>query len=108
MQIGLIGATGGSGRAFLSLALDAGYRVNVVARRPEAVESPDRKGLTISKGDATDAAALARGLSDCHTVVNLVGISGLLMPARAPTCTAKASPLSSKRRSQLPSNGLLW
>lgn len=85
MRIGLIGATGGSGRAFLSLALAAGHEVQVVARRPEAV--PDHPGgaVTVTAGDATDVRALKAGLQGCEAVVNLVGVNGLLAARRGTT-----------------------
>ena len=85
MRIGLLGATGGSGRHLLRLALDAGHEVRVVARRPDAVEAPAGRGVEVTPGDATDATALASGLQGCEVVVDLVGVSGLLAARRGTT-----------------------
>lgn len=82
MHVGLIGATGGSGQACLSLALEAGHEVSVVARRPDAVVVPPGHDVRISAGDATDSAALAAGLAGCEVVIDVVGISGLLAARR--------------------------
>lgn len=76
-RIGLLGATGGSGQAFLEQAVAAGHEVQVVARRPEAVVVPPGSPVTVSRGDATDATALADDLRGCEVVVDLVGVSGL-------------------------------
>lgn len=85
MRIGLLGATGGSGSTFLSLALHAGHHVSVVARRPEAVLVPPGAGCQVTAGDATDVTALRKGLSGCEVVVDLVGVSGLLAARRGTT-----------------------
>lgn len=88
MRIGLLGATGGSGRALVQQAADAGHEVAVVARRPEAV--PVLDGVTVTSGDATDPEALVAGLDGVDIVVNLVGVSGLLQ-ARKGTSVYSAS-----------------
>jgi uncharacterized protein YbjT (DUF2867 family) len=94
MKIGLLGATGGSGQAFLSLAAESGHQVRVVARRPEAVEVRQGWDVEVMPGDATDAEALGRGLAGCEVVVNLVGVSGLLAARRGTTVySASASAL---------------
>lgn len=85
MRIGLLGATGGSGRHLVRLALDAGHEVQVVARRPEAVDVPAGAELSVGAGDATDPVALAAGLQGCEVVVDLVGVSGLLSARRGTT-----------------------
>ncbi|MEQ4498258.1 NAD(P)-dependent oxidoreductase [Nocardioides kribbensis] len=85
MRIGLLGATGGSGRAFLSLASEAGHDVRVVARRPDAVPVEPARPVEVTAGDATDPEALGRGLAGCDVVVNLVGVSGLLAARRGTT-----------------------
>lgn len=89
MRIGLLGATGGSGLAFLDQALDAGHDVAVVARRPEAV--PSRNGITVTAGDATDHQALAHGLAGVDVVVNLVGVSGLLEARKGTTVYSRSA-----------------
>ncbi|MGY1737251.1 NAD(P)-dependent oxidoreductase [Geodermatophilus sp. SYSU D00684] len=62
--------------------LDTGNEVTV-ARRPEAV--PERPGLTVVAGDATDAVALTAGLKGAEAVVTAVGVSGLLAARKGTT-----------------------
>ncbi len=57
MQIAILGGTGGIGGHVLSWALDAGHPVRAMARSPGAL--PPRAGLTVIRGDARDAAAVA-------------------------------------------------
>lgn len=90
MRIGLLGATGGTGQAFLSLACEAGHDVRVVARRPEAVQVPSGMTVRVTPGDATDPAALGSGLDGCEVVVNLVGVSGLLAARRGTTVYSRS------------------
>lgn len=90
MRIGLLGATGGSGRALLDLAVEAGHEVGVVARRPEAVQAPPGAPVDVTAGDATDAEALAKGLAGCDVVVDLVGVSGLLAARRGTTVYSRS------------------
>lgn len=85
MHVGLLGATGGTGQAFLTMAIAAGHSLSVVARRPEAVEVPTGARVKVSAGDATDENALETGLRGCDVVVNLVGVSGLLAARRGTT-----------------------
>ncbi len=89
MHIGLLGATGGSGLALIDQALEQGHELSVVARRPEAV--PERVGLRVTRGDATDPAALAAGLQGADVVVNLVGVSGLLQARRGTTVYSESA-----------------
>lgn len=90
MRIGLLGATGGSGEALLSLACEAGHDVRVVARRPDAVQVPKGASVRVASGDATDPAALGSGLDGCEVVVNLVGVSGLLAARRGTTVYSRS------------------
>ncbi|WP_370289284.1 NAD(P)-dependent oxidoreductase [Nocardioides sp.] len=111
MRIGLLGATGGSGSALLSLALEAGHEVAVVARRPEAVTTTHPR-LAVVAGDATDAAALAAGLEGTDVVVDLVGVSGLLAArrgtdvySRSASALIEAAPAAGFRRVVLVTSG---
>ncbi len=54
--IALLGATGGTGRAFLDEALSRGHRVRALVREGSTLEA--RSGLTVIRGDATDRSAL--------------------------------------------------
>lgn len=73
MNILVIGATGGSGRAVCDALLDRGHRVTAVARH--ATAAPARAGLDRIDGDATDARFLDQVLPGHDAVVITLGIS---------------------------------
>ena len=58
MRIFVMGATGGTGRAFTAAALAAGHSVTALVRDPAKLAPAD--GLEIVQGDATDTALLSR------------------------------------------------
>lgn len=62
MRILVLGATGGTGRAFTAAALAAGHHLSAVARRSEGLESlaPHTGQLETIAGDATDPELIAR------------------------------------------------
>ena len=74
MQIAILGGTGGIGGHVLGWALDAGHPVHALARRPEAL--PPRGGLTVIRGDALDAAAVADTIAGSDAVVSALGPRG--------------------------------
>ncbi len=74
MLIAIIGGTGSIGGHVLSWALDAGHPVRALARRPEAL--PRRDGLTVVRGDALDAAAVAETIAGAGAVVSALGPRG--------------------------------
>jgi uncharacterized protein YbjT (DUF2867 family) len=74
MLIAILGGTGGIGGHVLSWALDAGHPVRALARRPEAL--PGRDGLTVVRGDALDAAAVAETIAGAGAVVSALGPRG--------------------------------
>jgi uncharacterized protein YbjT (DUF2867 family) len=73
MNILVIGATGGSGRAVCDALLERGHRVTALARR--ASRLAPRAGLERVDGDATDRAVLDRLLPGHDAVVVTLGIS---------------------------------
>src|SRR5918994_2365733 len=73
MDILVIGATGGSGRAVCDALLERGHRVTALARHATAV-SP-RPSLNPIDGDATDADLLDRVMLGHDAVVVTLGIS---------------------------------
>ncbi|WP_322409439.1 NAD(P)-binding oxidoreductase [Microbacterium invictum] len=73
MNVIVIGATGGSGRAACDALLDRGHRVTAVSRH--ATRLPARAGLTRLDLDASDAGALTRALPGHDAVVVTLGIS---------------------------------
>jgi len=87
MRIALFGATGGTGRAFIDRALQAGHQVKALARH--AYKLAPRDGLTVLQGDAMVAEDVARALADTDAVVVALGNSqnafALLFGARRTT-----------------------
>jgi uncharacterized protein YbjT (DUF2867 family) len=73
MNILVIGATGGSGRAVCDALLDRGHRVTALARRASTL--PVRDGLAPVDGDATHRETLDRILPGHDAVVVTLGIS---------------------------------
>lgn len=90
MRITALGVTGGSGRAFVELALASGHEVRAVARRPEAVgiEHPQ---LTIIKADVTDSESLEPAIAGADAVVSVLGVSGLLQARKGTTIYSASS-----------------
>lgn len=90
MRILVFGATGGTGRAVVDAALQAGHHVTAFVRRPGALA--EAAGLTTVAGDARDAAAVARIVPGHDAIVITLGnpaqtaLPGLLKPADAPAC----------------------
>jgi uncharacterized protein YbjT (DUF2867 family) len=74
MRIAILGGTGGIGGHVLAWALEAGHPVRALARRPEAL--PSRDGLTVIRGDALDAAAVAETIAGADAVVSALGPRG--------------------------------
>jgi uncharacterized protein YbjT (DUF2867 family) len=73
MDILVIGATGGSGRAVCDALLERGHRVTALARHASAI-SP-RPGLNPIDGDVTDDDLLDRVMPGHEAVVVTLGIS---------------------------------
>lgn len=70
--IALFGATGQSGRPFLPLALQAGYRVVALVRDPAKITQP-HLNLTLVPGNILDPAAVAETCREADVVVSLIG-----------------------------------
>jgi nucleoside-diphosphate-sugar epimerase len=73
MNILVIGATGGSGRAVCDALLERGHRVTALSRRASTL--PARDDLRTVDGDATDRATLDRVLPGHDAIVVTLGIS---------------------------------
>ncbi|MEU6408664.1 NAD(P)H-binding protein [Microbispora sp. NPDC046933] len=73
MRITVFGATRGTGRRFVRLALERGHEVEVVARRPEAV-TDRHPNLTVRRGDVLAPETV--GVEGADAVVYVVGPSG--------------------------------
>ncbi len=71
MKIAVFGATGGTGKNVVELALAGGHQVVAVARRPEAI--PPREGLVVKKGDVLDAESVAQAVAGVDAVISAIG-----------------------------------
>jgi putative NADH-flavin reductase len=73
MRVTVFGATGGTGRSVISQALDAGDKVTVLARTPDALaEFGDR--IAVVGGDVLDRGVVARAVDGAEVVISALGI----------------------------------
>lgn len=72
MNVLVLGASGGSGRAVVDALLARGHRVTAFTRRAEAIAA--RPGLRVCEGDATVAADVDRAVAGHDAVVVALGI----------------------------------
>jgi len=70
--IAILGGAGKAGRPLVQQALDAGYRVRVLVRRPEALDIRHER-LEIRAGDARDPDALRGLLEGCQALISTLG-----------------------------------
>lgn len=68
----ILGATGGTGQALLTQALDRGHLVTAFVRSPGKL-GPPRDGLTVIAGDPLDAKAVAAALVGHDAVLSALG-----------------------------------
>ncbi|MFY1701387.1 NAD(P)-dependent oxidoreductase [Micromonospora sp. WMMA1923] len=73
MRITVFGATGGTGRHLVRLALDAGHRVTAVVRDPARLPDADRPGLTTVIADSMDPDAISASVTGADAVVSTLG-----------------------------------
>jgi len=71
MKLVVFGATGGTGRCILDVALAAGHDVLALARKPEAI--PLRDNLAVQKGDITDPDSVASAIQGTDAVLSAFG-----------------------------------
>ncbi len=76
MNIMVFGATRGTGRIVVDLALAAGHRVTAVARNPLALSS-QHPNLRVIHGNVLDAASFAPFMRGQDAVVSTLGITDL-------------------------------
>jgi putative NADH-flavin reductase len=82
MKIALIGATGGTGRAFIDQAVAGGHSVTALARNPSKLQAVAHK-IQVVQADAREPESLRKALSGpLDAVVCIVGASGLLEARR--------------------------
>ena len=78
MRLAILGATGGIGGHVLDWALQAGHPVHALARSPQALAPAP--GLTVTRGDALDADAVAEVIDGADAVVSALGPRGAKAP----------------------------
>jgi putative NADH-flavin reductase len=78
MRIALLGGSGRIGGLLLTSVLDAGHEVTALARNPDALAA--RPGLTIVRGDAADAGAVAAAVDGADAVLSALGPRGAKSP----------------------------
>ena len=86
MNVLVLGATGGTGRAIVRAALAKGHTVTALVRSPHAADLP---GARVVQGDARDAAAVDRALIGCEGVISAIGTS--ISPFREVTVLSEAT-----------------
>lgn len=79
MKVTVFGATGGTGKHVVRLALAAGHDVTAVARNPATVPA-GRDRLSVIQGDALDSAAVEQAVAGSDAIVSALG-----SPGRKPT-----------------------
>lgn len=77
----IVGATGGTGRQLVVQALERGYRVTALARRPADLEL-EHPRLSVVRGDVLDAASLAAATEGQDAVLCALGHRRFLYPTR--------------------------
>ncbi|MBN1547821.1 MAG: SDR family oxidoreductase [Syntrophaceae bacterium] len=73
MKIGIIGATRGIGYALLTLALEEGHEVTVLARDPKRLKISDPR-LKVIPGDIVDPGAVASLVKGQDAICSCIGI----------------------------------
>jgi putative NADH-flavin reductase len=88
-QILVLGATGGTGREIVSQAVQQGYEVTALVRRPE--EAGLSKGVRVLRGNVTDdTEALAEAMQSQEVVISTLGVGKAL---RSGGLIARSAPL---------------
>lgn len=66
----ITGATGFIGGRILSRLLEKGESVHALVRKAEDVESFQKRGVTVTRGDLSDESVLAQALADSEVVIH--------------------------------------
>jgi uncharacterized protein len=91
MKLIVFGATGNIGKQVVLEALSRGHEVTGVVRDPEVQKSPDPK-VSLVKGDATDAASVAKVVAGADAIVSAISprVSSRGLPAPSLVDAARA------------------
>jgi putative NADH-flavin reductase len=74
MKLIVFGATGGTGRQVVILALEAGHEVTVVVRQPEAFDIHHER-MEVVQGDVLNFSSIEKPMSGKDAVVSALGVS---------------------------------
>ncbi len=86
MKIAVFGATGGTGRAVTTQAVEAGHAVTALARDPASLTA--RSGLTVVRGDVMDKAVVETVVAGQDAVIVVLGIA---KPVRGDTTLSRGT-----------------
>jgi putative NADH-flavin reductase len=89
MKIALLGATRGTGKYVLELALERGHQVTALVRDVTAL--PQRERLTVVNGDARQVADVAKVVSGADLVVSSIGARQISSRERVVSSAAAAT-----------------
>ena len=79
MKIIVFGATGGVGKHFVKMAVEAGHEVTAFARTPEKVTT---ENVHIIKGDVFNKAAVAQAIAGHEAVISCLGSNAGMKKSR--------------------------
>lgn len=74
MKICVIGATGGTGRHFVKLALEARHELTALVRDPQRLPAASPR-LRVVTGSVLDAATVDQALGGCEALVCMLGVA---------------------------------
>lgn len=80
MKVTVFGATGGTGKHVVALALAAGHEVTAVARHVESLEP--QPNLTVLQGDVLDLASVEQAVAGSDAVVSVLGVADRRQPTK--------------------------
>ncbi|MFZ9068957.1 MAG: NAD(P)-dependent oxidoreductase [bacterium] len=72
MNLLVLGATGNTGRQFVSMALERGHKIRAIVRKSADLE--ERNGLEVIQGDVLNPVLLRKAVSGMDAVVSCLGI----------------------------------
>lgn len=93
MKFLVLGATGRTGRLFVTKALDQGHQVTALVRRADATVDPRAH---VVGGDVTDAAVMATAARGHDAVISALGVKNVRQTPTLITDTVRAVIASAK------------
>lgn len=99
-SIAVVGATGSTGKEVIRLALQKGYRITAIVRKPASITPSEN--LRVAAGDVTDRSSLLKDFKGADAVISCFGpargwIAGSLMSTGARNIVVAAEKAGVKR-----------